>query len=230
MKKTIFILNIDNYEPEITKLTYPLIEHYAKKIQSEVVYITERKFINYPVVFEKFQIYELSKVYPSDWYIYIDSDVLIHPEFFDLTDYISKNEVLIDWNNVSSMRFRTDKYFLRDGRNIAVPNWFNIVSDWCLDFWNPFVDISLDEIYDNIFPLIREDHYDPKHRIDDYLVSRNVSKYGLKISTLHDVYRKIFGHTKLEYISHVTGDKQFKINFIKHKYSDWEIEKFFLKY
>ncbi len=32
MKKTVFLLNIGNYAPQITGLTYPLIRRWARKI------------------------------------------------------------------------------------------------------------------------------------------------------------------------------------------------------
>lgn len=219
MKKTIFLLNIENYSSEITKITYPLIKYYANKINSELVFIKERKYTDYPVTYEKLQIYDLAKEYPSDWYIYFDSDVLIHPEFFDLTHYISKKEVLIPGNNISSMRFNYDNYFLRDGRNVGVPNWFSIVSDWCLDFWKPPADLTLEQIKNNLFPIPREKNYNTLHRIDDYIVSRNISKYGLKFTTLNDVYLNIFGHVNLDYIEHFEG--QDKLELINKKYNEW---------
>ena len=58
-KKTIFTLNVDGYSPEITDITYPLIKRYAKHIDADLHIIKDRKFPDWPVTYEKLQIYEL---------------------------------------------------------------------------------------------------------------------------------------------------------------------------
>ncbi len=58
MKKLIATLNV-NYSKEITDITYPYIESYAKKIDADFKVISERKFHNFPVNIEKFELYEL---------------------------------------------------------------------------------------------------------------------------------------------------------------------------
>ena len=73
MKKTVYLLNIGDYEPEITSLTYPYISRYASKIGAAVHLITERKFPEWPITYEKLQIYELGRQHGNDWNIYIDS-------------------------------------------------------------------------------------------------------------------------------------------------------------
>jgi hypothetical protein len=85
IKKTIYTLNIDDYAPEICALTYPLIQAYARKIGADFQVIRERKFPDWPVVYEKLQIHELGQRDSNDWNIYIDSDTLINPEMFDIT-------------------------------------------------------------------------------------------------------------------------------------------------
>lgn len=71
-------------------MTYPWIEFYANKIGVEIFVISDRKFPGFPPVYEKLQIYKLSKKMKNDWNIYIDSDTLIHPETIDFTNYIKK--------------------------------------------------------------------------------------------------------------------------------------------
>jgi hypothetical protein len=182
MKKTIYTLNIGNYAPEIRELTYPLLKRYAHKIGAEFFEITERKYPQYPPVYEKFQIYDLGREHKNDWNIYIDADTLIHPEFPDITTQLKKDTVCFHWKDFAPIRFRYDKYFLRDGRNIGEGNWFAIASDWCLDLWHPLDDITFEEAVENIFPTYSEMNTVIKrdHLIDDYLVSRNIARYGLK--------------------------------------------------
>ena len=43
-RKVVYLLNIGNYAPEVTSMTYPLIERWAKKIDADIFTITDRKF------------------------------------------------------------------------------------------------------------------------------------------------------------------------------------------
>lgn len=185
MKKTIFTLNVDDYSPEITSITYPFIEQYAKKINADFYVIGKRKFPKMPVTYEKFQIYELAQEMKNDWNIFIDSDALIHPDTFDVTEFLHKDTVMTCRQDFAPLRFSYDKYFRRDGRHIGVGNWFTVASNWCVDLWHPLEDINLVEAVLKIHPTILERNNDitPAHLIDDYLVSRNIAKYGLKYTT-----------------------------------------------
>lgn len=193
MKKTIFLLNIDDFEPEITRITYPYIHHYAQKIHAEVVTICDRKFPDFPVTYEKLQIYELAAKFPSDWYIYIDSDAMVHPDTPDFTQLIPRDTVMHVGCDFAPIRWRYDKFFQRDGRNFGSCNWFTIASDLCTDLWKPLDDLTLAEALDNIFPISDEllSAITRDHLIDDYVLSRNIAKYGLKtvvFKTLKEKY------------------------------------------
>ena len=196
IKKTIFTLNIYNYAPEITKMTYPLMEKYATKIGADFHIITERKFPEWPVVYEKLQIYELAKEMGNDWNFYFDGDALIHPDLFDPTMYLSKSQIMHSASDLASNRWKYDEYFLRDGRNIGSCNWFTIASDWCLDLWRPLDDLTFEQALKNIQPIQVETNNSipASHLIDDYTLSRNIAKYGLKfksyLSLLEDLGQK----------------------------------------
>ena len=56
VKKTIYLLNIDDYAPELTALTYPHVEFYAGKIGAETYVIDTRKFPEWDLDYEKLQI------------------------------------------------------------------------------------------------------------------------------------------------------------------------------
>lgn len=188
IKKTVFTLSVDKYAPEITKLTFPYMKRYAEKIGAEFVIINERKFPDMPPVYEKLQIRELAKKMGNDWNIFIDADALIHPETIDFTQLISKDTVLHNGSDFASIRWKYDEYFLRDGRNIGSCNWLAIASDWCLDLWNP-LDIPLAEAVKNIYPIPNELAHGitKEHLIDDYTLSRNIAKYGLKFKTINNL-------------------------------------------
>ncbi len=199
IKKTIYTLNInpngspDGYAPEIRALTYPLIKHYAQKIGADFHEITKRKWPDYPIVYEKLQIYELSKEMQNDWNIYIDSDTLIHPDFMDITNPIPKDTVAHNGCDTADNRWRYDRFFHRDGRHIGSCNWFTVASDWCIELWHPLDDLTRDEAVHNIFPTVNEINtiIETDHLIDDYTLSRNIAKYGLKFITFRDILKRL---------------------------------------
>jgi hypothetical protein len=215
MKKVIWTINIGNYAPEVCALTYPLLKQYAYKIGADFNVIKQRRYPTWPVTYEKIQIFDLGR--DNDWNIYIDSDALIHPDFFDVTDHLHKDTVCHNGHDMAGNRWRYDNYFRRDGRHIGSCNWFTIGSDWCMDLWHP-LDIPLNEALANIFPIVAESSpiaherdedgnrkkddkgayiQTPKqvitreHLIDDYTLSRNIARYGLKFTNLFSIKEKI---------------------------------------
>jgi hypothetical protein len=182
VKKTIYTLNIGNFAPKISAMTLPLMQRYAKKIGADFHMITERKFPDYPVVYEKFQVYDLAQQHGNDWNFYWDLDALIHPDFYDPTLLVGKDVTISNGTDFTPQRFKPDKYFLRDGRYTGKGNWCAIFSDWCLDYYHPLDDLTFDEAVANITPTVQElgTVITPAHLIDDYVVSRNIARYGLK--------------------------------------------------
>lgn len=193
LKKTIFLLNVDNYEPEITDITYPLIKRYARRIGADIHIIKERKYPDFPVTYEKLQIYDLAQQMQNDWNIYIDSDALIHPETVDFTEHLSKDTVAHNGADMGGVRWKYDRFFQRDGRNIGSCNWFTLASDLNIELWKPLEDLTLKEALANIYPTVEEVNTVIKtdHLIDDYVLSRNIAKYGLKFTTLVQVLKDI---------------------------------------
>lgn len=209
MKKRIYTLNIsdnpEGYAPELRKLTYPLLKNYAYKIGAEFVEINKKEFPeHYPPVYEKFQIYQIAQDNPADWHIFIDADTLIHPEFPDVTSLIPKDTVMFHAKDFVPVRFRPDKYFLRDGRMIGEGNWFAVASDWCTDLWHPLDDITFEEAVENIFPTVHEAStvIQRDHLIDDWLVSRNIARYGLKHQLMSKMFEEKFNFITTNYLFH----------------------------
>jgi hypothetical protein len=190
IKKTVYTLNIGDYAPEICALTYPLLQAYARKIGAEFRVIRERKFPDWPLDYEKLQIHDLAKEDGNDWSIYIDSDALVSPEMFDVTEHIPKDTVCHNGRDMAGIRWKYDHYFRRDGRHIGSCNWFAIASDWCLDLWRPLDDLTPAEAISNIHITIAERNSgfcDTEHLISDYTLSRNIARFGLKVQTVMDV-------------------------------------------
>ena len=184
-RKTVYTLNIGNYAPDICRLTYPLLGAAAYKWGADFVVINDRKFPDMPVNYEKFQIWDLARERGDEWSIYFDADTLINPDTFDPTEHMNKNQVMHNGADMAGNRFRYDKYFRRDGRNIGSGTWLCVCSDWTLDLWHPMEDLTLLECVGNIQPTVYEVGHGitQEHLLDDYLLSRNIAKYGLKFKS-----------------------------------------------
>lgn len=184
IKKTVFTLNTDpdGYR-EITDITFPLLKAYCHKIGADFHVISERKFPEWKsITYEKCQVYQLAKDMQNDWNIFIDADAIVHPELPDITVLINKDTVLHNDTDFSGIRWKYDRFFLRDGRNIGSCTWFNMASDLCIEMFKPLDDLTPEEAYDNIFPTVGEIRagYESWRLIEDYVFSRNIAKYGLK--------------------------------------------------
>lgn len=225
MKKALYTLNINNYAPEICALTMPLINGYANKIGAKHIEITERRFNGWPVVYEKLQIYKLAKENGADWHIYIDSDALVHPETLDWTCFLPRDTVAHNGSDMANVRWRYDDYFLRDGRNIGSCNWMTIASSWCIDLWRPLDDLTLAQALDQIHPTVKElgTVIDREHLIDDFTLSRNIARYGLKFKTLAQI-EKDLGFTDSEFYWHqYTVSTDEKVRQMKEVLARWKV-------
>jgi hypothetical protein len=191
--KCIYVLNVDNYNERIREITYPTIKAYAKRIGADFLEISRREFPGWPPVYEKLQISRRAKTYGFNWNIYIDSDCLVHPDTPDFTLFMSKDTVAHINCDMAALRFRYDQYFKRDGRNIGSANWFTIASDMCLDLWRPLDDLTLEEAVANIKPTSTELAHGIKaeHLIDDYTLSRNIARFGLKFTTVSKILERL---------------------------------------
>lgn len=194
-RKVLYTLSVDGYAPGITALTFPLMRHYARKIGAEFHVIGERRYPAWPVACEKFQVYDLAREAGAEWAMFLDADTLVHPETIDFTQHIPKDTVAHNGADFAPVRWRPHEYLLRDGRNIGSCNWCAIASEWCLDFWNPAgLAGSPDKVAECIYPVLEELNTGlvaPEHLIDDYLMSLNVARYGLKFTTLIDLEKRL---------------------------------------
>lgn len=224
MKKTLYTLNLENYAPEITALTYPLLERYADKIQAKFEIINDRKFPGWPLVYEKLQIYERGK--DNDWNYFIDSDALVHPDFFDPTEHIPRDTVLHNGADMANNRWTYDRFFRRDGRHIGSCTWFCVASEWCRELWKPLDDLTLEEAVKNIHPTVIETNTvkSPASLIDDYTMSRNIAKYGLKFQTTLGLMAQMKDQSDYLWHQYVIV-KDEKVRQMKHKLVQWELRK-----
>lgn len=204
-RRAIYSVNVADYAPEITALTYPFIKSYAHKIGASFELITDRMFdAPWPITCEKFQSGMLARENKNEWTYCIDSDTLIHPDCFDFTQHVEKDTVMHNGKDINTVRWRMDKYFKRDGRYIGSCTWNTAASDWCLDIWQP-LDMTYEEALDRINITVGERNcgVNPKeHLIDDYTHSRNIARYGLKFKTYTEVCQG-FGMPGNPYLFHL---------------------------
>ena len=156
-KRMMYTVNINDYAPSIGALTIPLMKKYANKIGAELFIITERKFPDYPIPYEKMQISTLAREHKADWVYMWDWDVLIHPDNFSIDSQLPMDTTCAgQGSDFSPHRFRPDKYFLRDHRNIGKGGWMCVASSWTVeDYYHPLDDITKEEAIANITPYAR---------------------------------------------------------------------------
>ena len=223
MRKTIFTLNVNDYAPEVRAMTYPLLRYYARKIGAEFREITERKFPAWPVVYEKLQIHELGK--GSDWIIFFDADTLVHPECIDFTCFLDAETCAHNGQDMAALRFRYDEHFIKDGRNIGTCGWCTIAPRVCLDLWKP-TEQSLAEVLDCCRLTVPEMNcglMDDGHLVDDYVMSRNLARFGFKHTTIKEVLPKI-GLPDADFFWHVyTIGIDEKVRQMKEVIRKWQI-------
>jgi len=190
MRKLVATMSLNNWEPEITSLTFPLMKYYAKKIGADFLHINNRKFPNDPIGYERFQLYDYVDKY--DWIVQLDADLLLHPDTPDVTCLVDKDTILTSIPDHAGKRFILDDYFHRDGRYISVPGFFTVTSNWMKDFWRLPEDLTSNEAIKRVTPCVHEwrDRYvNGEHLVIDYIWSRNVAKYGLKMEYFQNIFK-----------------------------------------
>lgn len=178
--KCVWVVATPDYEPELCSITLPTIKRWAQKIGAEFKLISERAFPDFPVNYERVQIYKEGRDF--FWNINVDADFLIHPEFPDFTSWLDPTCVGCwlgyDFHGVFN-DWESNRFFARDRRRFGVVDCFLTTSPYTHDLWEPLPGSMAD--YSDAF-------LDGKmRRISEYCVSMNLAKYGLKIgSVLND--------------------------------------------
>jgi hypothetical protein len=173
-KRTVHVVVIDNYFPELCELSIPTIEAWAKKIGARMNFITRRRWPDWPVLTEKLQVFYDGM--DSDWNILLDADIMVHPDTPDmLKGFVPPTHVAAKDAYNADKKFTMDAYFLRDGRNIGLSTCAVISSRWCHDLWYPLPDeMTAEAACSNIFQ--------ERKITDEYCLSRNMARFGHKLT------------------------------------------------
>jgi hypothetical protein len=166
----VHVMNIGNYFPKLTELTLPTIERFAENINADLNVFTTR-MVGGPILSEKLQVYYHGMRY--DYNILLDLDMLIHPDCYNpFINNIPKTHCAFKDNYHADTQLESDIYFERDGRNIGISGCAIFTTNYTHDLWKFDRDWDPDEIIQNIKierPIV-----------DEYILSHNLAKYGLK--------------------------------------------------
>lgn len=171
LKKCIHVLATPGYAPELCVITIPKLRAYASRIGADFNLIQERKFPDYPINYERMQVYEAGKDY--DWNINIDADMVVGSKLPDITETSPKGRVSIVMKYDLSTHFHTEGniFFERDGRDVGLVDAFVATSALTHDLWKP-----LPSDFQSHTSLFKGTEY---RRISEYCLSLNLATYGL---------------------------------------------------
>ena len=211
MKKIIHVVYINDFFPELWDITLPSIKEYAYRTRSELNIITKRKFPEWHINYEKIQVYEDGK--NADCNFLLDADILIHPKFPDFSDGITfPHHIAFNDNYHASTKFNIKEniYFQRDGRDVGIASNAVISFKSTHDVWEP---LSITPEEGKQITFVREGD------IDEYFLSHNMAKYGLKYTgiTWEPWQRYYFVHLG-------TGDRQLAMDTAYKTLYNWKHE------
>ena len=171
MSKCIHVVNIGNYLPEVWSVTGPMIKRYADRIGADLNIITERKYPDWNILYEKLQVHKFGRDY--DWNLLLDVDIMVHPKFPDFTTLCHSYHVGFNDNFHASEFFDTERniYFKRDGRNVGIATNAVITCRHTHDLLRP-LDYTATEAKN--FLLHGKSH------VDEFALSENLARFGLK--------------------------------------------------
>lgn len=208
MKKIVHVVYINNFFPEMWKLTFPTIQNYASRIGAKLNVITERKFPDWHIHYEKVQVYNDGKF--ADANFLVDADVMIHPSFPDFTAISPAHHVSFNDGYRASDKFMINDYFLRDGRDIGIASNAVISYKSTHDLWEP---LRITPEQGKHITIVREGD------IDEYMLSHNLAKYGLRYTGI------TWEPWQREYFVHIgTDNKNLTLSTIMGLYKKWKLD------
>ena len=171
-KKCVHIVGRPVHGDELCAITVPRIEAYARSIGADINVIgATRVFPDYPLTYERMQIYATGRGY--DWNVCIDADMLLGSGVADVTEVSARDTVGAIMTYTASQFFSVDnRFFLRNGRNVGIVQSLLVTSDWTHDLWEPLKGAAGAHLgaVANI------------HQVAEYAIAYNLAKYGLKFA------------------------------------------------
>jgi hypothetical protein len=209
MKKLLVTLNIGDYDREITNITFPYMKQYAKNIGADFHAITERKFPDFPLMLEEFQMYEFSNSY--DWIIFLDGDCLINPNGKDLTKLVNDDVVLIAKHIPPEHHFFSNDIEGKYNLQYYAPFFFLVFHKNSRDCVKPYDNphdyykhLNLNSSHSEMISYMKIRTHLTENEIkdtliDEFLLTLNLHKYNIKTASLQEdfQYLKIIEHDSI---------------------------------
>ncbi len=172
-KKCVHVMVMPGWQASLAEVTLPYLKRYAEKIGADLNVISQRRFPDWPLSFEKHQIFEAGKEY--DWNVYFDVDVLIHPDMDDFTLRHPSEKVGNWWYQDVRGICEAERIdiFRDDGRYYGVADCFVATSRKTHGLWTP-----LGGNFDHYIPLLTTDD---RSLITTFSLSFNLARYKYPI-------------------------------------------------
>ena len=166
MKAELFVVDI-NYHKEIAEISLPNIERYANSIGAKFTRITERKFPDMHVSYEKLQVYELGK--DNDWNISVDADILLGIAMYNVINMVPN-----DGNHIGCWEgFSWPNLYNGRGIDVGIAGNFLVIPKACMEVCKP---LNADENY--------KKYCERPGYVVEYCLSLNRQKLGFKLAGL----------------------------------------------
>lgn len=162
----LFVVDI-GYHKEISDISLPMLQRYANKIGAKFTRITNRKFPNMHVSYEKLQMYELGK--DNDWNISVDADILLRDDMYNVLNLVPN-----DGQHVGCWEaFSWPGLYNYRGIDVGIAGNFFVVPKACMELCKP---LSLDEDYAK--------YCERPGYVVEYCISLNRQRLGYKLAGL----------------------------------------------
>jgi len=216
--KCIHVVAINNWYPELTAITLPLLRKWAFKIGADFNLIEKAKFLGWPPNYERMQIYEAGKDYL--WNINIDADYVIDPE--TLEDPTKDRDFWCVYAVAIMHRdsyFKNNRFFFKDEPMAALPDSFLITSLLTHDLWKPlecsFEEAAAECIGYPEYPIHQN------RQVSEFCINLNFAMYGYR-------WEASFGGDSRIYHIGATGNPTWSdfdpVKEAKKKLKEWGME------
>jgi len=166
----VWTMVVGDYLPELCEVTVPTIEAYADRIGADFRTITERRHPDWPMTYEKVQLYSESR---DGWTIFIDADTVVGEKMPDVTRHVPPGHVAFHMAYDAGKILPHDYWLMQDGRNVGVGTSFMAFQHGqrCLlePFKEPFSTVQRRMLTAGT----------RLHIADEYCASRNLARHGL---------------------------------------------------
>jgi hypothetical protein len=211
MTKKVWALRIGNYWPEMCSISMPLIQYWAEKNGWKFETISIRAWPEMPVTYEKLQVSFRGSHATHN--LLLDLDLLLRPDFVDPSQWIHPAFVASSYAFDALTMFKPDKYFVRDGRNIGIAGGCVYSTELTHEVWEPAYDLSGQQILESTKRA---------HIADEFCLSRNLAKYGLKHTGISQDPDRYLVHIGAEGLS--AEEKAEKVKQAWNIIDDWSRE------